>query len=551
MRRLGLTGVVVVGLTLLFLLSSLGFPGSAPSVASPSRESPNALASRVAAPASAPGSSTHVSLVRPSGTPTFVVLTGANTTNSYVGTTVTGSGTGFAASSITTVTWSGGTVCSNQTLANGSFSCTWNTPYGPEGPHLFTATDAAHDSASATFSIYSDLSDEFFNGSAAAGGLVEIMGNGFGASVTVQTSWTVGDACSGLSNASGSFACNYTMPLVALGDYYFSAVDTLDNHASASLFYVVGGSISAQPASATVGGSVTITGSNFGPDAKFSVNWTEGVFCQGVTTGYGDLSCSTTVPSAPLGNYSLTATDVFGNAGSTNLTILAKIVPALYVVTFHESGLPEGFSWSVLFNGSSNRSNTTSLQFSEPNGTYAYSVAAILNWTPQPTTGNFTVLDQGGLVPLAFFFTYRLTFDRPNGTPLDRMWTVSLSGGSVLSEVAQPAAQATRSTAGPSLYFDEPNGSYSYTVTIDGETNYSGTGTTTVAGHGPTVTPPPTASSATPPSNSTPSSSTSSGNWLSGDLLYLLLALVVVVVVVVAVLIARRRRATPPPPGPP
>ena len=63
-----------------------------------------------------------------------------------------------------------------------------------------------------------------------------------------------------------------------------------------------------------------------------------------------------------------------------------------YTVTFTESGLPSGTSWYVnLSNGQTFKSTTSTLSFSEPNGTYSYTVGAISGYTVSSSTGSVTV----------------------------------------------------------------------------------------------------------------------------------------------------------------
>ena len=47
-----------------------------------------------------------------------------------------------------------------------------------------------------------------------------------------------------------------------------------------------------------------------------------------------------------------------------------------YHVTFTETGLPSGTSWSVTLAGSTQSSTTGTIQFSKANGTYAFTVSA-------------------------------------------------------------------------------------------------------------------------------------------------------------------------------
>ncbi|MCL5984907.1 MAG: hypothetical protein M1143_05020 [Candidatus Thermoplasmatota archaeon] len=62
-----------------------------------------------------------------------------------------------------------------------------------------------------------------------------------------------------------------------------------------------------------------------------------------------------------------------------------------YAVTFTESGLKAGTSWSVALKGSASSSTTTTITFSEPNGTYAYTVRVPSGYTATPTSGSVTV----------------------------------------------------------------------------------------------------------------------------------------------------------------
>jgi len=61
-----------------------------------------------------------------------------------------------------------------------------------------------------------------------------------------------------------------------------------------------------------------------------------------------------------------------------------------YPVTFTETGLPSGTSWSVTLNGTPQTSSDPSMVFEEPNGSYVYYVGAINGYTVGPE-GNVTV----------------------------------------------------------------------------------------------------------------------------------------------------------------
>lgn len=62
-----------------------------------------------------------------------------------------------------------------------------------------------------------------------------------------------------------------------------------------------------------------------------------------------------------------------------------------YIVTFSESGLPTGTSWSISLNGTSQSSTTSSISFQEPNGTYSFTVGSIAGYSASPPLGSLTV----------------------------------------------------------------------------------------------------------------------------------------------------------------
>ncbi|MEM4067534.1 MAG: hypothetical protein QXV17_11835 [Candidatus Micrarchaeaceae archaeon] len=73
-----------------------------------------------------------------------------------------------------------------------------------------------------------------------------------------------------------------------------------------------------------------------------------------------------------------------------NLTVQGA--PSEYPITFNEKGLPTGTSWSVMLQGETLSSTTSSIVFTEPNGTYSYTVStANKTYSPLPASGSFIV----------------------------------------------------------------------------------------------------------------------------------------------------------------
>jgi YVTN family beta-propeller protein len=134
---------------------------------------------------------------------------------------------------------------------------------------------------------------------------------------------------------------------------------------------------------------------------------------------------------------------------------VSYLVPReLYPVTFSETGLPNGTSWSVSLNGSMNTSTTNTTSFHEPNGTYPFEVGGVARYTITTPTGIVTV--NGTNVTVAVHFTpttpetYSVDFTE-SGLPPGTNWSVTLNG-------------TTRESGQSEIVFQEPNGSYSFSV---------------------------------------------------------------------------------------
>ena len=194
--------------------------------------------------------------------------------------------------------------------------------------------------------------------------------------------------------------------------------------------------------------------------------------------------------SESIGTYAYTVGAVSGytaspSSGSVTVngasqTVAITFTPSTsvtYAVTFSESGLPSGTSWSVSLNGVM-KSGTGSIVFTEPNGTYSFSVGAVPGYTASPSSGSFTV--SGVAVNKAIPFTalppgpYSLTFSE-SGLPTGTNWSVT-------------AGTTTHSSTGSTIAFAEANGTYSYTVgAVAGYTATPSSGSVTVNGVPQTV----------------------------------------------------------------
>ncbi len=138
----------------------------------------------------------------------------------------------------------------------------------------------------------------------------------------------------------------------------------------------------------------------------------------------------------------------------------------LYSVTFVEKGLPQGTEWGVNVNGSIMES-TGNISFSLTNGSYTYSVMPIPGYYAIPSSGTFTVNGANLTINIKFEqVKYSVIFNEV-GLPAGTKWYVNLSNGQSFS--------SSTST----IVFNEPNGTYSYTIATVNEiyhtSSFSGT----------------------------------------------------------------------------
>lgn len=159
-----------------------------------------------------------------------------------------------------------------------------------------------------------------------------------------------------------------------------------------------------------------------GLPAGTSWSVTLGGFTQPSTTAWDNFS-------EPNGTYGFTVLSPGYRAslpsGSLSVRGLGNLVretftalpPGTYVVTFTESGLPTGTSWSVTFNGTRLFSTTSTIPFTSKNGSWPFSVGVVDGYMPSPASGD--VLVSGGPASQTITFTSGTTYsaDLYDATP--------------------------------------------------------------------------------------------------------------------------------------
>ncbi len=225
---------------------------------------------------------------------------------------------------------------------------------------------------------------------------------------------------------------------------------------------------------------------------------------------------------------SASTTVTISSTGTITATLTSQGRPT-YAVTFTETGLPSGASWSVTFNATPSASTTSSIGYTAPNGSYTFTVGTVAGYTPTPASGPVTVDGGPQTVPIVFTATppgtYLVTFTE-TGLPTGTSWTVTLEG--------TPGSSTT-----DTILFSETNNTYSFTVgAVSGYSAAPSSGSVVVNG-GPVSKEITFTASSTAPS----SSSTSSGFLgLPGSYGYGLLGGLAVLVVLILLLAARRHK---------
>ncbi len=95
------------------------------------------------------------------------------------------------------------------------------------------------------------------------------------------------------------------------------------------------------------------------------------------------------VQSGPIGiAYDTANHNVYvADSNTNNISIL----PQIYRLTVHETGLPVGTNWSATVGGTIFSSTTSSITFPEPNGTFSFTIGHQTNRSACPSSGNVTV----------------------------------------------------------------------------------------------------------------------------------------------------------------
>lgn len=140
-----------------------------------------------------------------------------------------------------------------------------------------------------------------------------------------------------------------------------------------------------------------------------------------------------TVGVAPWGiATSVNGTSIYvANEGGASVSVLGAKAQPTYDLTFEQSTLPTGTSWSVTLNGTVHSSTSGAISFTEPAGKYSYTVTPISGYTASPRSGNETLSTGDLTVTITFTANATVALTSVSVTPatqaLQRNGTVVLT----------------------------------------------------------------------------------------------------------------------------
>ena len=212
--------------------------------------------------------------------------------------------------------------------------------------------------------------------------------------------------------------------------------------------------VSASPAA---GGTVSPTSEWLNASTSVSLGVTPArfyTFLSWAGSGSGNYSGNSTTPT------------IIVNGPVEEIAVLEGFFP----VNFTETGLPSGTNWSVTLNNQLAWSTTATISFVEPNGAYNFAVTVVSGYSTPKPSGVVTVSSASVIVPVAWSpIGYALTFTE-TGLPAGTNWSVTV-------------ASVPMSSTTSSIVFNEPNGTYVYTIGgVPGYTASPRTGSKVIAG---------------------------------------------------------------------
>ncbi|MBI2860826.1 MAG: IPT/TIG domain-containing protein [Chloroflexi bacterium] len=255
-----------------------------------------------------------------------------------VGSSVTASGSQFAASQTITIKYDGTTLAktgSTSTSSTGTFSSTIQVPPSASGAHTITVTVGGVDTT-AQFTVQPNLTLEPATG--LAGSQAVIRATGFAAQSNVIVQFNNNVLKQGQTDALGNLLDTFSVPQLAAGAYDVRAQDASGNTLTVKFTIPApappppkpAAAVSLSPTSGIAGTSVTVTGSNFPGAQDIAIKFDNAAVSiksgRTNTDAAGAFSSVIDVPTAATGAHTVTIT-AGGTSATAQFTLTAPPPP--------------------------------------------------------------------------------------------------------------------------------------------------------------------------------------------------------------------------------
>ena len=275
--------------------------------------------------------------------------------------------------------------------------------------------------------------------------------------------WTA--AFNGLNNKSLSPEnISFTAPN---GTYSYSIPGIPGYHPSSGsgMVKVDGGGVTVQVNFQLTTYSVVFSESGLPSGTEWYVNFTMGVGSYSNTRlASSSNAVYAVLPNGTYAYYVTTGGKIYGAQGTLftvdgyNIYQFIYFSPVKYSITFHEEGLPADMNWSISTGGTAHLSSVSTIEINETNGTYAYSVGAIIGYHPENATGLFVVMGSALTVDVIFSAnTYNISFYEYN-LPAATTWWINFTD------------DRSFSTSEDRLNLSLPNGTYYFNLASQNKT---------------------------------------------------------------------------------
>lgn len=264
----------------------------------------------------------------------------------------------------------------------------------------------------------------------------------------------------------GLSGVNWNLSLPTGGNYWSNYTGTGTNGIGTTPYIINGANVDYLPlTSRWATSTVTFVETGLPAGTSWSVSFGQSSITSSTTTIVFEqtngmqMSQSYVIPSVPGFRTSSGSGSVFLNG--TDKIITLSFSPYSYQVAFVEKGLQAGASWTVTLGSSTKTSTSSTITFTETNGTYAYTVGGVQGYQTPSSTGKTTVNGVTDTVSVDFTqITYVLTIDEV-GLPSGSSWTVSVDGVNHTSTA--PTMTLSLTTGNYTILITGPSG---YTLSV-------------------------------------------------------------------------------------